>query len=118
MALSAVRLGVFARTSVGGDGGDENEDRGSLQKRGQRRRVVSSHHPSTARPRSAFLLPCMCLLQGMRVAVMKTVAAAAVVVVLGARIVLRRYCVVIGTFQWRLVRVVGDDGGSACCWQG
>jgi hypothetical protein len=32
---------VFARTGVGGDGGDNKEDCGSLQKGGERRRVVS-----------------------------------------------------------------------------
>ncbi len=33
-------VGVFAQTGVGGDGGDNKEDCGSLQKGGERRRVV------------------------------------------------------------------------------
>jgi hypothetical protein len=34
-------VGVSAQTGVGGDGGDNKEDCGSLQKGGERRRVVS-----------------------------------------------------------------------------
>jgi hypothetical protein len=37
--------GVFAQTGVGGDGNDDEEDRGSLQKRGERRRAVSLSSP-------------------------------------------------------------------------
>jgi hypothetical protein len=45
-----------------------------------------SHHPSTAWPRSASFPPYVYVLQGARVAVMETVVAAVVVVVLGARV--------------------------------
>ncbi len=48
--------------------------------------LFSSHYPSTARPRRASSALCVYVLQGERVAVMETVAAAMVVVVLGARV--------------------------------
>ncbi len=48
--------------------------------------LFPSSHPSTARPHSTSSHPCMYVLQGARVVVMETVAAAVVVVVLGARV--------------------------------
>jgi hypothetical protein len=86
VALSAERVAYLLRPVLAVMAAMTRRTAADCRKGEREEELFPSPHPSTARPLSASSPPCVCILQGARVAMMEMVAAAIVVVVLGARV--------------------------------
>jgi hypothetical protein len=85
-ALSSVRVAYLLKPVLAVMAAMTRRTAAACRKGEREEELFPSPHPSTARPHSASSPPCVYVLQGARVAVMEMVAAAVVVVVLGARV--------------------------------